>query len=435
MIEKPAQLAGIEVDEGLVERLVDDTDSGEALPLLAFTLAQLAQDVTRGGRLSSARYDQLGRVQGALIRHAEAALAEAVQVGSRSREKVIAGLLRLVTVDEQGRPSRWRIPRHDLPRQMVTELDVFVTQRLLTTDTINDTVVIGVAHEAFLSAWPPLAQAIADNASALRARRAVEQAATQWHENGNPRERLWSGGQLAAVLTDTGARLAPSGASPGAPEVSASAASASAPGRQRPSRWLPRQRRTLITSRVDMSPTAREFLRASIHRDRFRRGRTLTVLCVLLAGALLAASIAAGQQRTAQHQLHLATARLLITQANTLIGSDPDTALKLSLAAHHLNPSGETHANLLNNLTTTRYAGTLTGHAGWVVSVAFASDGRTLASAGVDGRVRLWDLTDPARPSSLGPPLTGHTDGVNSVAFAPHGHTLASTSDDQTVRL
>lgn len=33
--------------------------------------------------------------------------------------------------------------------------------RLLTTDADNGAVVIGVAHEAFLSAWPPLAEAIA----------------------------------------------------------------------------------------------------------------------------------------------------------------------------------------------------------------------------------------------------------------------------------
>ncbi len=75
VVEKPAQLAGIEVDEGLLERLVEDTDTGDALPLLAFTLAQLAHDITRGGCLSHARYDQLGRVQGALIHHAETALA------------------------------------------------------------------------------------------------------------------------------------------------------------------------------------------------------------------------------------------------------------------------------------------------------------------------------------------------------------------------
>ncbi len=110
VIENPAQLAGIDLDEGLADRLVEDTDSGEALPLLAFTLSQLAQGVTRGGSLSSTRYDQLGGVQGALIRHADAALAHAVHAGGRSREEVIAGLLRLVTVDEQGRPTRWRIP-------------------------------------------------------------------------------------------------------------------------------------------------------------------------------------------------------------------------------------------------------------------------------------------------------------------------------------
>ena len=68
VIEKPAKLAGIELEAGLVDRLVDDTDGGEALPLLAFTLAELARGINRGGRLSIDRYHQLGRVQGALIR-------------------------------------------------------------------------------------------------------------------------------------------------------------------------------------------------------------------------------------------------------------------------------------------------------------------------------------------------------------------------------
>ena len=277
VIDKPAQLAGIDLDEGLVDRLVDDTDSGEALPLLAFTLAQLAEGVTRGGRLSSTRYDQLGGVRGALTGQADAALAEAVETGGRGREEVIAGLLRLVTVDEQGRPTRWRIPLEDLPTPVGTELDVFVTRRLLTTDTTNGTVVIGVAHEAFLSAWPPLAQAIAANASALRARRAVEQAATHWHDHARPHQRLWSGGQLAAAVTDTGARICTGSAAPS--------------GEQGGSRWLPRTRRVLVTDRVDMSPTARDFLQTSIRRDRSRRRRTVTVLSVLLVGALLAAGI------------------------------------------------------------------------------------------------------------------------------------------------
>src|SRR5262249_35861290 len=48
VIEQPARLAGIGVDERLVSRLVDDTGSGDALPLLAFTLAQLADGLSRG---------------------------------------------------------------------------------------------------------------------------------------------------------------------------------------------------------------------------------------------------------------------------------------------------------------------------------------------------------------------------------------------------
>ena len=77
MIEEPARLAGIAVEDGLVARLVADTGGGEALPLLAYTLEQLAEGVGRGGRLLMSRYEQLGGVQGTLTRQADAALAEA----------------------------------------------------------------------------------------------------------------------------------------------------------------------------------------------------------------------------------------------------------------------------------------------------------------------------------------------------------------------
>ncbi|MGH3973094.1 MAG: WD40 repeat domain-containing protein, partial [Pseudonocardiaceae bacterium] len=52
-----------------------------------------------------------------------------------------------------------------------------------------------------------------------------------------------------------------------------------------------------------------------------------------------------------------------------------------------------------------------------------------------DQTIRLWDVSDRDRPHQLGPPLTGHTDTVNGVAFAPDGRTLATTSTDQTIRL
>jgi WD40 repeat protein len=69
-----------------------------------------------------------------------------------------------------------------------------------------------------------------------------------------------------------------------------------------------------------------------------------------------------------------------------------------------------------------------------VQSVAFAPDGRTLATGSEDRTVRVWNLTDPLHPRSRSR-LTGYTDGVMSVAFAPGGRAPAAASSDEKVRL
>ncbi len=400
VIEGPARLTGIGVEDDLVARLVADTDSGEALPLLAFTLAQLADGVGRGGQLSGTRYGQLGGVQGALNRQADAALADATAVTGRSREEVIAGLSRLVTVDEQGRPTRWRVSRDELPEPVIREVDVFVGRRLLTTDTDNGSVVVGVAHEAFLFIWTPLTQAITAAASALRARRAVEQAATEWNDESRPPDRLWERGQLAAAVTDTGAHI---------------------------------QAHELATNRVELSPTARAFLRASIRRDRVRRGRAITVLSVLLVLALVAAGIAFTQQRAAERQRNVALSRQLAGQAMELRDTNPALAAQLGLAAYRLVPTTEARVSLLSTVVNP-YATRLTAHTSSVKGLAFSANRHILATGSDDRTALLWDVSDPRHPHPLGT-LTGHTNWVSSVVFSPDGRILATGSDDRTARL
>ncbi|WP_162467119.1 WD40 repeat domain-containing protein [Streptomyces cavernae] len=64
-------------------------------------------------------------------------------------------------------------------------------------------------------------------------------------------------------------------------------------------------------------------------------------------------------------------------------------------------------------------------------AVAFSPDGRTLATGARDGTVTLRDVaTGNARTT-----FTGHTDDIQSVAFSPDGRTLASAGSDGSVRL
>ncbi len=73
------------------------------------------------------------------------------------------------------------------------------------------------------------------------------------------------------------------------------------------------------------------------------------------------------------------------------------------------------------------------GHEDWVWDVAFSSDGKMIASAGKDDKVKLWKQGSNNSKFELITTLQGHKDWVRAVSFSSDGKNLASASADKTI--
>ena len=62
--------------------------------------------------------------------------------------------------------------------------------------------------------------------------------------------------------------------------------------------------------------------------------------------------------------------------------------------------------------------------------MAFSGDGRVLATTSGDSTTKLWEVST----GKIITTLIGHKEGIDSVAFAPDGRTLA-TADSHTMKL
>jgi WD40 repeat protein len=175
-------------------------------------------------------------------------------------------------------------------------------------------------------------------------------------------------------------------------------------------------------------------------QERRRERRRLLVLAAIAAALLVVAAVVAGlaawafvQRGDARRQTASARALALDLAAGTQLASHPETALSTSLAAYRAKQTAATTSSMIAALEAVRRLGAvrfLHGHSGAVDGVALSPDGHTLASAGADSTIRLWDLRTG---KELAQPLLGHLGPVDDIAFDPRGRTFASAGDDGSI--
>ncbi|MFZ3495115.1 helix-turn-helix domain-containing protein [Streptomyces sp. 5.8] len=493
-ITRPAELAGLVLEPGLVPLLLRDAgvrgsgagdpgvedpgveDPGvgapaartgggpdarpgeapsSALPLMSHALMATWQR-REGSTLTVAGYEYAGGIQGAVARSAEQVYARLYPAEQRMVRRL---LVRLVHIADGTGPTRRRMSRtallegqadtvraaaalrpvvklpsaprrlaralaapggsprtsstrtsarhaestHQTPRgrppgddgSLTTGLDAFVRARLISADSET----VEITHEALLHAWPRLRGWIHADRAGLLVHQQLAQAADEWAREARDPSVLYRGSRLATARAwaeelDGRSRLGPGEAA----FLDASRAAEEARRRQ-------------------------DRLRVRLHQ------RMLATLVVLLLLALTAGGVAYQQRAGALGQERTARSQALAARSLSLAAGQPEASMLLAEEAYRAEATPEAHGALLSTQSQP-FLARLGGHGGPVNAVAFAPGGRTLATAGSDGKVLLRRVADRSTVAAFTAPGR-----VRTVAFSPDGRTLAAGSTDGPVRL
>lgn len=404
-IEAPAARAGLVLDVGLADALVEEA-VGEpgSLPLLSTALAEL-WDSRQGRRLTLATYASSGGLRGAIARIAERSYLQ-LDDDDRAAAKLL--LLRLAGTGQGSAITRRRVPLDELaglpnPRVLAV-VEPLAEQRLLS---IDDGAV-EVAHEALFREWPRLRTWLDELGSERGLRRRLSQAATDWEERGRQDSDVWRGSLLAA-----GQGLL-----------------------ERSPESLTASEQAFVRSGVDQ-------LAAEQHQAERRAEAAVTQsrrLRWLLGGAALALVVAsvAGvaalrAQGDAQREARISTARELAAASTANLSSDPE--LSILLARESLDTTRASDGTVLPEsvealhraVNSSRVVREFDGGGG---SVTWSPDGATFVTEGPEG-TGMVDVRDATTGESLRS-WSGHDVDINQVLFGADG-TLATAGDDGSV--
>ncbi|MBN1993602.1 MAG: protein kinase [Anaerolineae bacterium] len=471
-IERPAQVAGLRFEPGLVDTILADVaQQPGALPLLQHALLELWE--WRHGQLLTLRaYQTSGGVPGAIAQRAETLYAT-----FRPQEQIIVRrvMLRLTQPGEGTEDTRRRVHKSELlpdPKDpkfagQVKAIESVIHQladaRLVTTgrDIVTGEEQIDVAHEALIRGWARLRGWLDENRTALRTHRRLTEAANEWERQRREKSYLYRGGRLTEAeefATAYAADMNP---------VEREFLQASIDLRTREAQEAEQRRQQELIQAQRLAEEQR--LRAEeqtqaatqLRRRALWLSSALLMLGVVLLVALMAfiAAIVFGRQASNNAELAQAEANHAIAaegtaqaEATRAIAAE-STAVAEADRALAAEKTAQAEADRALKAEGTAVAQRLeTEHQR---EIALARQLAAQALTYMDDRLDLALLlsleanrftnTVEVKSSlltgleSAGPHLTallrGHTDDVTGIAFSPDGQTLASSSFDRSIIL
>jgi WD40 repeat protein len=483
-IEGPADVVGLRLGEGLAGRLLLDLEStggagrvvGSALPLLAFALRETWRKSDRQV-LTPSNYEATGGIWGAVTKQAE----EVYESLGSAQDAAKLLLLRMVQLGDGTDDVRRRINvddllagrRDDEQAAISKALDAYVAARLVAVDDGT----AEIAHEALLRAWDRLRHWIEEDRQELLDHQRLAEAAWVWKQSGGP---LYAGARLddASKWLDAGQGQERRSLTSLEREFVRTSIRAA---RRRRNRRLSlvttavvaalllvvggiytvqqragNQASQAVQSSVQLAQEADD-LRAtdpagamwlsltaynSAHTSQARtalynsyrtpyplmlpgRGKGAVVTAVYSPdGRTAAVSWADGSVRlwNVRDPQHPKLSTTVTPGPGSELAYSRDGKLLAVRTARSLQLW--TVANGLFLLSSTPVGSTAprSGRTQW--PIAFSPKGNTVATGGADGRVVLWNVSDPRHPvSAESLPALGAA--INAVAFRPDGATLA----------
>nr|WP_256356070.1 serine protease [Streptomyces sp. PKU-EA00015] len=355
VIIKPLeQVPGVDYERGLVERILDDADSGPGtLPLLGFVLKKLWEKRERG-LLRLAAYEEAGGVPGALARHAEqvweSCVEEHDEAGAR---RLLTGLVRVLPGSPA--PLRRRLTRQEAgeERWRVAQWLAASERRLLVTHGgPGEPETVELAHEALVAVWPALQEQVRADSEFLAGRAELS------HE----RERWTKGNRAPGLL-------------PGALQLAA------VEGR-------------LAGREEELDDEDRDFIRIARQHRRARRNRmraAWTAVAVVLALIAALGTFLVHQSRISAQREAEGRSRLLAGFSAEVAKQDPGQATLIAMAAYRIAPTDEARNAMLRRYDQFKDAAwVLSGTEGQIEDAVTSVDGTvTLVTSG-NGRATLF---------------------------------------------